>query len=351
MDPATLSINTTRGEAIHAVIRYALWVRRHLEKLPDGKDRLARGFDEMPEVREVLDAHLDVSKDPSLAIRAVYGQWFPWLVPLDQAWARARVNQIFPEDETLRHFLDAAWETYLAFCGPYDNVFKILRPQYMRAVERLGSLTTEGRRLADPEARLAEHLMAFYWRGKIELEDPMLKQFWDKASDTVRGHAISFIGLSLHKTKEAIPLAIIERLKILWENRLKVVEEEPDKHLAEMAAFGWWFISRKFDDEWAITQLYKSLEIGGRTEPDAQVVECLAQLAPTMSKETLMCLEVLVKGDQEGWRIYMWRKHARRILEVALQSPDVETMTATRNLINYLGSRGYLEFGELLRRQ
>ena len=53
MDPATLSINTTRGETMHAVIRYALWVRRHLEKEPDAEERLAKKFDEMPEVREV----------------------------------------------------------------------------------------------------------------------------------------------------------------------------------------------------------------------------------------------------------------------------------------------------------
>jgi len=32
MDPATLSINTVRGLALHAVIRYALWVRRYSEE-------------------------------------------------------------------------------------------------------------------------------------------------------------------------------------------------------------------------------------------------------------------------------------------------------------------------------
>lgn len=59
MDPAALSINTTRGEAMHAVVRYALWVRRHLGNEPDGKERLERGLEEIPETREVLEAHLD----------------------------------------------------------------------------------------------------------------------------------------------------------------------------------------------------------------------------------------------------------------------------------------------------
>jgi hypothetical protein len=51
---------------MHAVIQYALWCRRHLENLSDGKQRVQRGFEELPEVREVLDFHLEPDNDPSL---------------------------------------------------------------------------------------------------------------------------------------------------------------------------------------------------------------------------------------------------------------------------------------------
>ena len=69
MDPATLSINTTRGNAMHAVVRYALWVRRHIELTSYRKEHIKQGFEEMPEVREILDYHLKPSHDPALAIR------------------------------------------------------------------------------------------------------------------------------------------------------------------------------------------------------------------------------------------------------------------------------------------
>ena len=59
---------------MHTVIRYALWVRQHLEKEPDSEARLQNGFEEIPEVREGLETHLDPSREPSLAVRAVYGQ-------------------------------------------------------------------------------------------------------------------------------------------------------------------------------------------------------------------------------------------------------------------------------------
>ncbi|MDH5362399.1 MAG: hypothetical protein OEW84_03700 [Aigarchaeota archaeon] len=36
MGPVTLSVNATREEAMHAVARYALWVRRHIKKAGGG---------------------------------------------------------------------------------------------------------------------------------------------------------------------------------------------------------------------------------------------------------------------------------------------------------------------------
>lgn len=353
-DPtATLSINTTRGKAMHAVVRYALWVRCHLEKLDDGKKRVARGFDEISEVCEILDEHLDVSRDPSLAIRAVYGQWFPCLVLLDPNWARTRVAQIFPSGESERAFWDAAWETYVTFCAPYNNVLEILRGQYAAAAERLGEGKEESRRLADPEKRLAEHLMVFYWRGKLDTPESgdILRRFWIKADDDLRGHAIAFVGKSLHNVREAVPPEILRRLQDLWDQRrLEVAKaaSAPDSHRAELAAFGWWFVSEKFDNKWAITQLAEALKIAGKTEREHLVVERLAALVKDMPEQTLRCLEAIIKGDREGRGIYGWQEHARVILAMALQ--DSKVKATAENLINYLGSRGYFEFSGLLQK-
>lgn len=353
MDPATLSINTTRGEAMHTVIRYALWARRHLEKLPNAKQQLAHGFAEMPEVSDVLDKHLDVLQDPSLAIRAIYGQWFPWLVLIDPAWASEHLDKIFPSIESERPLRDAAWETYILFCAPYDNVFKILRGQYALAIGRLGETPYRRRQLDDPHRHLAEHLMAFYWRGEIKKDDAnrLLTKFWSKASGELRGHALEFVGRSLHDTQGNLHRNILERLKSLWEHRFAVAKQDAEGHKAEMAAFGWWFSSGKLEDAWAIHQLIEALKISGKTKPDHLVIKRLAALAQTMPKEAIQCLEAVVKGDQEGWSIYSWRVLARNILETALQSTDTEAATSAVNLVHYLGSRGYFEFRDLLQKK
>ncbi len=350
MDPATLSINTTRGKAMHAVIRYALWVRRHLEKAPNAAERLAKGFDEMPEARKVLEAHLDPAREPSLAIRAVYGWLFPWLVLLDSKWARAHAARIFPAEKGEAAFFDAAWNTYVTFCRPYDNVWEILRPQYQHAVERIGAQRAETRWLANLDEKLAEHLMAFYWRGKLSLDDPMFVAFWEKAPAAVRAHALRFVGRSLRGTKGEVPPQILKRLEELWEWRLATAKkaELPSGFEEEMAAFGWWFVSDKFDIDWAIAQLSESLQRSHKSDPDRMVLEQLARTAQSHPRESVECLRMIAEGDREGWKVYANRNHVRNILELALQHQA--SANEAERVIHYLGSRGFLEFRSLLER-
>ncbi len=136
MDPATLALNTVRGHAMHAVVSYALWIHKAINDEHD-KSGAHEGFDAMPEVRTVLDRHIDPARDPSVAVRSVYGQRFPWLGLLDEAWAASASQLIFPADSALRILGDAAWYSYVIFCQPYDRVFRLLRMQYSDAVDQL----------------------------------------------------------------------------------------------------------------------------------------------------------------------------------------------------------------------
>jgi hypothetical protein len=348
MDPSHISINTTRGEAMHVVVAYALWVRRHLEKLPDGEEGLARGFEEMPEVGKVLDEHLDVSQDPSLAIRSVYGRWLPWLILLDKDWTKSRLRKMLPEDEFLRAYWDAAWETYIVFCHPDNLVFDLLRDHYLLAIERLG--TPRGDR--DPDERLAEHLMAFYWGKKLDLRDPLFERFWQKASDEVRANAMEFIGRSLKNTEGKIEPAILSRLQELWEDRLASAQStpRPDDYQSEIAAFGWWFVSEKFDDHWAVEQLLQALRLVGKADPDHWVIERLTELVGIMPLQVLNCLQLIIEGDSQRWTAFGSREEIRKIISGALKSGDSDAPIRARELVNALAARGHLEFIDLLER-
>lgn len=348
IDPVTLSINTTRGKAMHAVIRYALWVLRHLEKEPNGKDRLTKGLSEMPEVREVLEAHLDLTKEPSLAIRAVYGQWFPWLVLLDPDWARNQAPRIFPQEPEKRVFLLAAWNAYIMFCRPYDNVLEILRPFYDMAADQISVSHGEARRPPDCDEKLAEHLMVFYWRGKLSFKDPLLVKFWEKAPDALRAHAIAFVGQALKQTEGGVSAEILDRLKRLWERRFRTAKKSQNSSdfERELSAFGWWFISGKFEAKWALDRLFACLQIAHKAEPTHMVLEALAEKSKDLPLEALQCLRLIAEGDKQGWELYASRDNIRRIIQLSLG--NTKAKQEAERLIHYLGSRGFLDLRNFL---
>jgi len=351
-NPSELAINTVRGEAMHTVVRYALWIRRHFEQVADGAERIKQGFDEMPEVREVLDTRLDLDQEPSLAIRSVYGEWFPWLALLDPDWATQSVTKIFPQDETLSDIRRAAWESYVTFCDVYDNTFDLLHEEYRYTVERLNSTLIEKPKLTQPDECLSQHLMTLYWQGKLDLDEPgsLLARFFELASDKLRGYALEFIGRSLCNTQDAIDPQILNRLQVLWDQRLEAARSstEPSSYATELAAFSWWFSSTKFDDSWAIAQLKQVLELVGKVDPDFLVVERLAALADAMPEPAVECLELILKKDNKGWGIYGWRDEAKTILVTAIKGSNDTARQTAEALIHHLGERGYWEFRELL---
>ena len=135
MDPFTVSLNVNRGKAMHAVMAYALWCRRELEAR--GAETAA-GFDLIPEVRTVLEQRLDPDSEPSPAVRTVYGKWLPWLILLDERWVVANITRILPRAPELAELRDAAWDTYVSWCPPFDPVYAVLQHEYEAVVERVG---------------------------------------------------------------------------------------------------------------------------------------------------------------------------------------------------------------------
>lgn len=347
--PAHVSINTIRGEALHAVVRYALWVRRQLKEAPNGDAVIAQGFDVMPEVRSVLDAHLDQSVDRSLAIRSVYGRWFPWLHLVDEQWAIANVPRIFPPDDELRRHWAAAWWVYVIFSTPYDNVFDALRGEYARAIERLGDSDVNIEQTDHADENLAEHLVVLYGRGRISLDEAggLMVRFFEKADARVRAHAMVTAGRIL-AGDETIPPEVIERLKKLWEVRLNATRSSPDADRAELSAFSSWFTSRKFDNEWTLAQLNTVLQLIGNLQHDFDAPERLVELAPQYPLETVECLRLMIEGSKETWQISLWRDAPRKVLQAAKESGDATVIKAVDDVVNRLGARGFFEFRDLL---
>ena len=348
--PTDGSISTIRGAAMHAVIAYARWVRGNFEECLGFE---WCGFDAVPEVRMVLEHHLDLSQDPALAIRAVYGQHIPELDYLDHDWTSEHLPCIFPHDEASKDYWNAAWDPFIRFARPIASVFLQLEDEYRQAIGQLGSEKDED--AADSWAlhRLADELMYFYWRGELGLDDTngLLSFFYEKAPGSLRAKGLESVGRRLRNEEEDVNEEVIQRLRRLWESRLRDAGEANDKspYEKELAAFGWWFASGRFDDNWAIEKLIESIEVGGNVDDRSAVVERLATLTPTMPISVARALRLIVE-DSDYLRVYSFVDEAKKSLSTLLASDNEEAVHQARRTIDRLLSLGHRDFRDLLKR-
>ena len=344
MDPATYSINTTRGEAMHAVIRYALWIHRELDSSSSKAAGAATTFEVMPEVSEVLERHLRPENDPSAAIHAVYGQWLPWLILLGGGWVNDHLSAIFPEAQESSHLRDAAWFTYLTYCHAYNDSFEVLQGEYSKAIERLRLTPESYGHMGDPDVHLGEHLILLMGRGLIPSDETGLCfRFLLKTSDTTAAHALASIGRMLKNQAKEVPHEVIDRFRSIWELLLQSLTARPET----LQAFGWWFASGCFDAKWSTKLLLEVFRLADGIDADFAVAEQLAQTVQEEPSGTLAALRALITADKDGWHVLGWKDSTRTVLEKTLA--NTTTQDEARSVIHLLGARGYLEFRDLLR--
>lgn len=344
-DTATLSLNVVKGVAFHGVIRYALWWHRHLEIASEAREKIESGLDSMPEVRALIESHLRI--DPSLAVRAALGQWFAWLVLIDSEWASDKMREIFPNPNENRSFFEAAWYPYIVHTAAYTNVLPILRPAYRDAI---GLLLDGKEKIGRSDRRsecLGDHLMVYYWRGEIALSDDLLRDFFDKAPDSIRSHALGWIGRNLHRLESGdLAPEIASRLQDLWNWR----SDNPNVSTDELRQFGLWFGSGRMDYEWSMEVLDGIFEKGILPEFDQKVLELLTSKVEEHTKAAVKSLDHMVQLAPEVWYLHTWRTDAETILKAGIESTDPEVQGTSERIINIFVESRIPNFRELLKR-
>ena len=344
IDPFTQSINTNRSKAMHAVMAYALWCRRELDAR--GIDT-AVGFDLIPEVRTVLQDHLDAGSEPSLAVRAVYGKWLPWLILIDETWTATNVALILPPDPELSMLRDAAWNTYIGWCPPFDPAYEALTHEYEAAVERVpseGTVDLTGNERAD--AKLGEHLLAFHWRGC--LQPALLERWFERADDELAARVMDFLGRALNNTEEDIEPEVLQRVQQLWDTRLDAIAREPEAHKSEADAFAYTFASAKLDDDWSLAGLEVTLRPGSPRWSGRPVIGRLAEIADTKPAEATRCTLRMLQGSANEWDHLGWRDQVQDVLAATNHSTDAETTENRKAIVDYYVTRGDQEFRDYI---
>ena len=341
MDPFTLSINTVRGEAMHTVIKYAFWCSQNLdtEGAKTGESRM------VPEVKSVLNRHLDLAVDASLAIRSVYGRYAPNLVYLDREWVQKNVAKIFPKESSQKAHWIAAWGAYLRN-RVYDTTFEVLKDEYRRAFSLLTDEPLKGPRVIDIDRRMPHHLMTAYAYGLAD--EDLIEAFFNEASVHVRAEAIHFIGRGiLQKRIPDSPQALklqMKRFRELWDKRLDV--ENPS--VEELREFGWWFARIPFDKEWTINSLLNTLKAtkGDIQQPD-EIIEELKEYSGDFPMLTISALNSIAQADERGWGIHIKIDDYCHIIQEVIKSSSEEAKKIAAELIDFLGRRGFTDLKDL----
>ena len=344
LDPHHWSINTVRGSALHAVVEYALWCRRALEARGD---YTGEGFDLMPEVRAILERHLNPRIEPTLTVRSVYGRWLPWLFLLDEDWAVANLESIFPTDPALAELRDVAWSTYIGWCPAYNSVFPALRSEYEAAVDRVPTGGTfDISADEDIDVKLGEHLVVLYWRGVAPRS--LLDRFFQQADDDLAGAIMEYVGRALLNSEE-IADSVCERIQELWDQRLETISHSAGEHRREAQAFAMTFAAAKLDEQWELRSFHRALHLGDRTSPFADfAIERLAQIAKNEPVAVTRLTLDLLRGSDNDWEHLTWSNDVRAILAATGDSALHQAIENREDIIDHYVSRGRHQFRELM---
>jgi hypothetical protein len=233
---------------------------------------------------------------------------------------------------------------------PHIEFYRLFKSQFAYAVGQATRVQLAKRTGEQPMYHLGEHLVLLYGWGQLGLDDDsgLLRRFVENSNPDVRRHTIGFVGRSL-KGDEKMPEEVVKRFMALWDfywagPGKKDTEEKPDAWL-----FGPWFSCGQFPEQWALDRLEQFVEVAPTPEPDHAIAEKLAETAHVDLVKSVRILDRMVRCDREGWRIQDWLDSTKQILRQAMSASGEAEARATE-LINYLGRRGYTDFGELLKK-
>lgn len=345
----TRAINSPRGKALEAALEYARWVGTHLAGAGDDAGGVPGGMGALPEVEDMLRWQFTNRSVEALAILGSRAGLLYWL---DPGWLEARSVALFGGGEGAREPISgdgwAAWNTFVQWVPPHREFYRLFQRQFAYALEESEGLTLGDKGRESPMHHLARHIMVLFGRGDLDLqdEDGPVRRLILRGNPTLRVHAVGFVGRTLW-SQEVLPPAVVARFVQLWEMYWSGPGREDARGVPEAWMFGPWFASPHLPHDWAIQYLDEFTASVPIPEPDLPVMERLRELAAGHLDRVLPILDRMVRADREGWRIHLWREALLDVLALGMARGGPAKQQARRT-IDYLGRRGYHDFGRLL---
>jgi len=334
-DPFTQAINTLDGHILESAIKVALLeCRIGTSKQQSDPSWL---FDRLSEIISRLGPD-------ELWITSIMGFRFPWFVHLSRSWAAEHSEAIFPSSPLLSGRWKAAWSSYVMYSGAYDDVFQILKPQYLKAIRELPVRELAKKPRRDVEAGLAQHLAAYYWRGKLSIVDSIFRELMKKGNQAVISSFLAVIGRAIRDAVDIPPDALkamrelAEWVTLKWKPRGKVAKKA-------LSALGWWVVSPPIGDpRWRLTLLGRAAVSAGSIQNLDEVLRLLEEQASSQPDLVVGCLSALAFGTPNDAGAYYLATRSEAIIEIAVQTGSHKSTAQITELADHFGALGHFQY-------
>ncbi len=347
-DPFTHSLNCVRGEAMHGILHYSLYLSRQQEKLSGEKNK--EGYLE-PEIQQILDEKLDLLIDPSLAVHSVYGAFVPQLHFLSHEWLEQNLMKIFPEGEDKIAFWKASWDAYIFASNVYRDVFTLLISQYQRGIRLLSQPQDEQKHFGgSPNERLAQHIMFAYLAGLTDFghDNKLLDLFYENAPDAIRAQGVFWLSQVLGNDKPSTDDILWKKCWKLWQKRLDYAEsQEVVQNTQEISDYLRWLVNSPVGLDILFPTLQKSVKYLHDGFDARQMIEYASKHCDQCPFYAVTLLQMTILSAKEVW----WTpkdEDEEQILRVAMASKNEEARKIAIGVINYRGERGDFRWKYLL---
>ncbi len=354
-DPATSALNHVRSKALGAIIeKFAYYFATTLEEKISGEIE-GRPSRLESKVLDVLVSKLDRLQERNLAVHSVYGRDLRLLYWLDNNWLQRHLGDIFPDGEdndSVARFV-AAWDSYVVFNKPHKELFELLHPRYVRAIDNLSKgLVT--RTHLQPDQSLAAHVLSSYLYGESdgrlpEAEASLFTQFFDKAPADTRGSAIWILWNTLKKEPANVE-RLWPRVREIWRWRIDVASSM--NHSSAFDSEISWFphLLDYAPETESLTSMWPLLEgvlpYLNRKRFRSEWEHLQKYLLREMKREPLRAIRFYRLMHEVSGRPLWFRENTERsLLETGLKHK--ESREATLSLIDLISSMGDLTYRDL----
>ncbi|MBB1496478.1 hypothetical protein J4N02_16200 [Propioniciclava sp. MC1595] len=326
-DPLTMSINWQWPERLRGLF--------HLALREEAYHWRGRAFSALERELGRPDRHG--------ASAAVIGESFGRIYNHAPEWLDSHLEEFFGSAEGLSVQQQIALTTAMAMHYYHRELYNLLTPSLLAAIELGDGLVSGWRTDMDPRQRIGEWVIDAIILGHQTIDDPVAHSFFTATPPSVRGEAIGKIAWSFFRA-ETVDDAVRDRFASFLDDRIAHVAAHHGDG-GELSGMYWIAKGGKFPVEWWLPRLRQALEFEPSIATERYMIGSeLAEAATVDPKNALAVLQSLLsRRDQEGMVSFdLMRKAVPTVIAAAIRSGDDDLRKEADRYMNELGAAGNL---------